>query len=75
MGYAHTTAQVLVLAILLEVLYLAPGLVNLEFSFRAHHCDSSTVIAPVFQTVKPLYQHIINVAVANVAYYSAHISY
>ena len=73
MCYAECSGHILALTETFEIIHLAAGLVNVEFSVTAHERHTGAVITAVFQPVKPLDKNFISGLVADVSNYSTHI--
>ena len=71
-GYAYAAADILACSQVLEVLHLAPGLVDHELRTVVDQRHSRAVISSVFQTLEPLYQYRVGLAASHISYYSTH---
>ena len=72
MGNTHSTAHILVVAVLTQVIHLTLGLIHIQFTVGIDQGHSSRVIATILQTAKPLYQNGESLLITYISYYSTH---
>lgn len=71
-GYAEGAGDILALAVVLEVAYLAFGLVDVETVVATDQRDASGVVSAVFEAVEAADEDRICITESYVSYYSAH---
>ena len=72
-GDSESGLRVLVAAEVLKRGHLAARLVHIYLVIGSEQRYAGAVVAPVFEALKALDEHVVDVAVANISYYSAHI--
>ena len=72
MGNTYAAANILVIAVFCQVVNLSFSLIHIQCAVGIDHCNTSRVVATIFQTTKTLNQNRISVFLSYISYYSTH---
>lgn len=72
MGDTRLRLQVLILTVIFEIAHLAHSLVDVERAGWIDQRYTGAVISAIFETVQAFYQHVVDVTISYISYYSTH---